>query len=82
MMPLSVGADQPTTIARATPGNSKLDTTHVVPALAGLLGLAGYVYVLGGLALYIELFRTGFPQVRRSMSSRRGGICSSACRSW
>ena len=61
MMPLSVGADQPTTIARATPGNSKLDTTHVMAALAGLLGLAGYVYVLGGLALYIELYRTGIP---------------------
>jgi hypothetical protein len=53
-MALGVGAD-PTT------KDSKLDATHVVGALAGLLGLAGYVYVLGGLALYVELYRTGVP---------------------
>jgi hypothetical protein len=61
IMTFGVGADQPTTVARTTPGNSKLDATHLVAALAGLLGLAGYVYVLGGLALYVELYRTGIP---------------------
>ena len=44
-----------------TTKNSKLDATHLVGALAGLLGLTGYVYVVGGLALYIELYRTGVP---------------------
>lgn len=39
----------------------KRDATHLVAVLVGLLGLAGYVYVLGGLALYIELYRTGVP---------------------
>ncbi len=48
--------DQPTQIK-----DSKFDATHVVGALAGLLALSGYVYVLGGLALYIELYRTGVP---------------------
>jgi hypothetical protein len=56
-----VCADQPTTITKTTTEDSKLDATHLVPALAGLLGLAGYVYVLGGLALYVELYRTGVP---------------------
>jgi hypothetical protein len=60
-MALGVGADQPTTITKATTKDSRLDATHLVPALAGLLGLAGYVYVLGGLALYVELYRTGVP---------------------
>jgi hypothetical protein len=58
---LGVGADQRTCAAKSTTGNSKLDATHLVAAVASLLGLAGYVYVLGGLALYIELFRTGIP---------------------
>lgn len=58
-MALGVGADQPTTTTETW--ISKLDATPLVAALAGLLGLAGYVYVLGGLALYIELYRTGVP---------------------
>jgi hypothetical protein len=58
-MALGVGANQPTTTTETW--ISKLDATHLVAALAGLLGLAGYVYVLGGLALYIELYRTGVP---------------------
>jgi hypothetical protein len=58
-MALGVGADQPTTTTETW--ISKLDAMHLVAALAGLLGLAGYVYVLGGLALYIELYRTGVP---------------------
>ena len=58
-MALGVGADQPTTTTETW--ISKLDATHLVAALAGVLGLAGYVYVLGGLALYIELYRTGVP---------------------
>lgn len=56
-----MGADQPTTISKTPTEDLKLDATHLVGALAGLLGLTGYVYVLGGLALYIELYRTGVP---------------------
>jgi hypothetical protein len=53
---LGVDPDQ-----QITTKDSKLDAAHLVGALAGLLGLTGYVYVLGGLALYVELFRTGIP---------------------
>ncbi len=57
-----MGVDQPTAITTTTTTEkAKLDATHLVAALAGLLGLAGYVYVLGGLALYVELYRTGIP---------------------